>query len=121
MATAERVDLGVSNLNRQVLGCVFVHIQHDLSRQEQRASLVGARTLLGALGIASSNKKLLVAPGHTTRSKGSYERNKGTHLSRHAHEDVPLRVGQRHMPLLPIHARIDAETMTLFKFNAIWA
>ena len=39
---------------------------------------VGARTLLGAPGIATSNKKLLVAPGLTTRSKdatrGSWHR-----------------------------------------------
>ena len=31
--------------------------------------LLGARTLLGAPGIATRNKKLLGAPGRTTRSK----------------------------------------------------
>ena len=44
--------------------------------REQRASLLGARTLLGAPGITSRNKKLLVASlllgtkGIATRSKG---------------------------------------------------
>ena len=33
------------------------------------ALLLGARTLLGAKGIATSNKKLLGAPGIATRSK----------------------------------------------------
>ena len=36
---------------------------------EQRASLLGARTLLGALGLTTSNKKLLGAKGVATRSK----------------------------------------------------
>ena len=35
----------------------------------QRSILLGARTLLGAPGIATSSKKLLGAPGLTTRSK----------------------------------------------------
>ena len=50
--------------------------------QEQRASLLGARTLLGAPGLTTRNnklledKKLLGAPGHTTRHKKLLEDKK---------------------------------------------
>ena len=44
------------------------------------AFLLGARTLLGAPGIATRSKKLLGAPGRTTRSKKA---TKGFRL--HAH------------------------------------
>ena len=67
-------------------GVGFPHQTGSLARSDHKSSgepqvgtaLLGARTLLGAPGIATSNKKLLGAPGLTTRSKdatsGSWHR-----------------------------------------------
>ena len=41
---------------------------------------LGARTVLGAPGLTSRNKKLLGAPGTATGCKGCYERGSGDGL-----------------------------------------
>ena len=49
-------------------------------RAEQRASLLGARTLLGAAGIATRNKKLLGAPTKLTAPTERFASGPGAHI-----------------------------------------
>ena len=52
-----------------LLGALLALLLGTRSYQEQRASLLEARTLLGAPGLTTRNEKLLGTKGIATRSK----------------------------------------------------